>query len=864
MDLAISCKDKLAYFRIKELKDVLGQLGLAKQGKKQDLMDRILSVLSDEQVATPGVAKKVSIGKDRVAKTVDDTYRKMRLAGANDLASKNHIPDVKTANPPEERDETSRLDMKVRCFCGVTYYSESMIQCEDSRCHVWQHIGCVLIPEEPLDGIMPEIPTSFYCELCRLNRADPFWSTVANPLLPVKLISPGTAPDGSNLLQSVDKTYQLSRADRELLQRSDCDLQVWCILLNDKVQFRMQWPQHPDLQVNGVQIRTINRVNSQLLGISGRDDGPVVTTCSREGSNKICLSFRDARVFCFGVRIVKRRTVQQVLSLVPKEAYGERFEDALARVRRCLGGGAATENADSDSDLEVVADTVSVNLRCPMSGSRMKIAGRFKPCIHMGCFDLETFVELNQRSRKWQCPICLKNYSLENMIIDPYFNRITSLMQNCGEDVNEIDVKPDGSWRAKISADIKDLLQWHLPDGTLSAVTDVDVKPDVGIYPQIKKEDISEGITGLKLGIRRNNNGDRVFNKPGVTEHHSSGTLALERSGDFCQNIIPTSSSATGSCRDGEDPSVNQDGGGSFDLQFNSHELDSISLGLYKVEDVCPPVPFENANVIILSDPDEDNVTMISPATVHDTIPSDCNVGPADHRGIADAYPDDSGLRADAVSYLGFCDNNADDFGMPLWPLPTCPQNGPGLKLFGSDTDVSDAFAGLGPDDYNLRSNGFEQACQAQDLPSCPDNSSNGSLMNSNHLTYSCGDPSLQIFLPSQPLASVPSQPDLSGHAELDNGIGPDDWMSLSLGVVEPHVNSTSANGQSSEHHFAPEGNRMESLATASLLLSMSGDRTSKSNFNGEKSSISFSHPRQPRSARKRPFHSINLESDSD
>jgi hypothetical protein len=35
-----------------------------------------------------------------------------------------------------------------------------------------------------------------------------------------------------------------------------------------------------------------------------------------------------------------------------------------------------------------------------MSGSRMKVAGRFKPCIHMGCFDLELFVEMNQRSRK--------------------------------------------------------------------------------------------------------------------------------------------------------------------------------------------------------------------------------------------------------------------------------------------------------------------------------------------------------------------------------------------------------------------------------------------------------------------------------
>jgi len=40
------------------------------------------------------------------------------------------------------------------------------------------------------------------------------------------------------------------------------------------------------------------------------------------------------------------------------------------------------------------------------SGSRMRIAGRFKPCVHMGCFDLETFVELNQRSRKVRIFAC--------------------------------------------------------------------------------------------------------------------------------------------------------------------------------------------------------------------------------------------------------------------------------------------------------------------------------------------------------------------------------------------------------------------------------------------------------------------------
>ena len=54
MDLLTSCKDKLAHFRVKELKDVLTQLGLSKQGKKQDLVDRILAILSDEQGEQPG------------------------------------------------------------------------------------------------------------------------------------------------------------------------------------------------------------------------------------------------------------------------------------------------------------------------------------------------------------------------------------------------------------------------------------------------------------------------------------------------------------------------------------------------------------------------------------------------------------------------------------------------------------------------------------------------------------------------------------------------------------------------------------------------------------------------------------------
>lgn len=53
--------------------------------------------------------------------------------------------------------------------------------------------------------------------------------------------------------------------------------------------------------------------------------------------------------------------------MIPKESDGESFENALARVQRCIGGGITTGNDDSDSDLEVIADSIPVNLRCPVS-----------------------------------------------------------------------------------------------------------------------------------------------------------------------------------------------------------------------------------------------------------------------------------------------------------------------------------------------------------------------------------------------------------------------------------------------------------------------------------------------------------------
>ena len=69
-----------------------------------------------------------------------------------------------------------------------------------------------------------------------------------------------------------------------------------------------------------------------------------------------------------------------------------------------MQGNSFYNGEDGDSDLEVVSDSVTVNLRCPMSGSRIRAAGRFKPCEHMGCFDFQIFDRAHPAYTK-VCPL---------------------------------------------------------------------------------------------------------------------------------------------------------------------------------------------------------------------------------------------------------------------------------------------------------------------------------------------------------------------------------------------------------------------------------------------------------------------------
>eukprot|EP00850_Spirogloea_muscicola_P015572 SM000120S25721 [mRNA] locus=s120:346263:352049:- [translate_table: standard] len=428
-------------------------------------------------------------------------------------------------------------DGVIRCPCGNSADIGMMIQC-DGECGVWQHVSCVLAPLKPAEEAHLDLPSTFFCELCRISQGDPFSVTEANPLQPLKLrIMPAKA-DGSTPLQSVERGFVLSRAQRDQLHHASWDLQVWCALLNDPVPLRMHWPAYADLQLNGMPVRVTSRPGQQLLGINGRDEGPSVTAVTREGTNRLSMSAYDARPFCIGVRIIRRLSFEQVLDQIPREEDGEHLLSALARIRRCLGMGPSENgNGDgSDSDVEVVTDKVVVSLRCPMSGSRIKVAARFRPCLHLGCFDLHTLVSINQRARKWQCPICLHNYSLQHLIIDPCFNRITTLMKHYPEEVTDIEMKADGSWRPLIEGPSGSQEKWRSLDGGIDHDTLSQQQPlengygashrVSGANVKVEQQELQQP---LRLGLRRSSDGSWAAITSALNGSHvSRGNSAVE------------------------------------------------------------------------------------------------------------------------------------------------------------------------------------------------------------------------------------------------------------------------------------------------------------------------------------------------
>lgn len=177
-----------------------------------------------------------------------------------------------------------------------------------------------------------------------------------------------------------------------------------------------------------------SRSTSTKLGANGRDNLFSVGRYCYEGSNRVVLTGVDSRPFALIIYTASTRSVDDVKALMKPM---ETLEKAHARVKHLLRGG---DGADSDDEIECLSTVIS--LKCPLTGMRVKVRNtphlilrrlavefsanggsctcaanqtpaRFADVSGLNVFDLEAFLDIAQKTYKWQCPQTMKNSSIE-------------------------------------------------------------------------------------------------------------------------------------------------------------------------------------------------------------------------------------------------------------------------------------------------------------------------------------------------------------------------------------------------------------------------------------------------------------------
>ncbi|XP_062228137.1 uncharacterized protein LOC133926299 isoform X2 [Phragmites australis] len=131
------------------------------------------------------------------------------------------------------------------------------------------------------------------------------------------------------------------------------------------------------------------------------------------------------------------------------------------------------DSADSD----VLEGPSRVSLNCPISFRRIKTPIKGRLCKHYQCFDYDNYMEMNLRKPTWRCPYCNTPSNFINLRIDQKMTKascilhiffissrflcdlpflfLTQILQETGDDVIDVLVFADGSWKAAPAHDEK-------------------------------------------------------------------------------------------------------------------------------------------------------------------------------------------------------------------------------------------------------------------------------------------------------------------------------------------------------------------------------------------------------------------------
>ncbi|KHJ45153.1 MIZ/SP-RING zinc finger [Trichuris suis] len=217
----------------------------------------------------------------------------------------------------------------------------------------------------------------------------------------------------------------------------DLDIQLKCFHADDRFMCN-NWPHNASIQivVNGTPV-IVRQIDRPLY---------IKNLCQ---PNKNTLQVAVQQCCCshlFMLSLISRPHVERVLSnLVRRKLLP--VEMAIEKIKRSFMSNEV--GAGQLSDVEHLSTTIS--LKCPFTMTKMSLPARCNDCRHIQCFDLKTFLMVNKDRLHWQCPICARPTTVENLEIDQY---VWGILTNLAKypDVSDVLIDSSASWKVHNAA----------------------------------------------------------------------------------------------------------------------------------------------------------------------------------------------------------------------------------------------------------------------------------------------------------------------------------------------------------------------------------------------------------------------------
>ncbi|KAF2965783.1 hypothetical protein GQX73_g7785 [Xylaria multiplex] len=100
------------------------------------------------------------------------------------------------------------------------------------------------------------------------------------------------------------------------------------------------------------------------------------------------------------------------------------------------------------NDPDVVATSTVLSLKCPLSYMRLRTPCRSILCLHIQCFDADSYLQLQEQGPQWVCPICNQSAPFENLAVDEY---VKDILESTTDSTEQVTIEPNGVWSTQLT-----------------------------------------------------------------------------------------------------------------------------------------------------------------------------------------------------------------------------------------------------------------------------------------------------------------------------------------------------------------------------------------------------------------------------